>query len=581
MPALSRRQRAALVIALGSSAIVGCLVVTPLDDLPSAHGGTASNGGSSNGGSSHGGSSDAGAAPNATAGDGGRTTTKPASGGDSSGGPCQTNAECVRGNADEPARCRASDHTCVALRSDTCSVVLGADSAADPNAIVFGGFAPINPNAPTQGAIVLSHQLALQELSGDNVGGLPGGENGQRRPLVMLVCSNADADVETGLDHLIDDVEVPAVIANLKPGDLRKGYEKHLERDVLFLSPIAVTRPVVIEPDHDLIWNLLGQPSDLAPTYTALLKRYETFLRGVRNLQPSDHIRVDLVTTTDAFDSELGDAVEPFLRFNGQDTTANARDGNYQPFLLDPANPQLDKVAVSIVADRPDIIVSTASELLTKPGGLLQQIEMEWGDGALNGTEAQRRNRPFYILSPYNEGDLGATSKLIADFVEGNETRANERFIGISIAGAADTTLQRAYETRLRKLVKTPYVDTANYYDATYFLAYAMFGSGDQQLTGSGIARGMKRLLSGTKFNIGPDPIGDIFNTLTTPTATIDLQSTLGPPSFDPNNGVRRVTGGVYCFDKAGTTEFDVLRYDPAKQDVTGPPFPCFSGIYP
>lgn len=572
MSALSRMRRAALTTALGASTVVGCMFVTPLDDVPSAKGGTTSQAGSAHAGSTNGG---------ASAGDSGETTTKPSSGGDSNGGPCSTNAECVRADADEPARCRASDHTCVNLRSALCPVVLQAASAADPNAIVFGGFAPINPNTPDQDAIVSAHRLALQELSGDNVIGLPGGKNGQRRPLVMLVCSNADAEVQAGLDHLIDDVEVPAVIATLKPSALLRGFEAHRAQDVFFLSPTPVTQPVVIEPDDDLIWNMLGQPGNLAPTYTVLLPRYEAFLRGVRNLQPSEHIHVDLVTTDDAFNSELSDAVEQALTFNGQDSTANAKAGNYRPIQLNTAAPELDKIAISIVEDRPDIIVSTANELLTMPGGLLQQIEMEWGDNSLKGTALQRKNRPFYMLSPYNAGDLPATSKLIADFIESSEPNANQRFIGISIAGPTDTTLQRAYETRLRKLVKTPYVDTANYYDAIYFLAYAMYGSGDQQLTGSGIARGMKRLLAGTSFNVGPSPIGDIFNTLAAPNATINLQSTLGPPSFDPKTGVRPVTGGVFCFDKTGTSLTDVLRYDAAKRDVTGQPFPCFSGIYP
>ncbi len=571
----SHRQRALLLCGLGSGVIAGCMFVAPLDDLPNA------SGGASHGGASHGGSSGGGASPGAGSPTDGGDATVPGHGGqDSSGKQCTTNAECVSHNADEPARCRPSDHTCVTLRSDQCPVVIGT-AAADPNAIVFGAFAPINPNAPDQDPIVLAHRLALQELSGDNVGGLPDGPEGLRRPLVMVVCSNADASVEPALSHLIDDVETQAVIANLKPADLRRGFEAHQAKDVFFLSPIAVTQPLVIQPDHDLIWNILGQPGDLATTYTALLLRYETFVRGVRGLAATDPIKVALVTTTDAFNAELSDAVEPELKFNGQGPTANRKAGNYSAFTLQLDDPQLGSVATNIVEARPDIIISTANELLTMPSGLLQQIEMEWGDNTLKGTAEQRKNRPFYILSPYNAGDLATTGALIAAFIEANETEANRRFIGISIAGAEDTTLQRAYEGRLRKLFKTPDVDTANYYDAVYYLAYAMYGAGEAQPTGPGIARGMQRLLSGQSFNIGPSAVSQVFNALSAPGASVNVQSTLGPPSFDPKTGVRPVTGGVFCFDKAGKPVNDVLRYDAAKKDVVGQSFPCFSGIYP
>jgi hypothetical protein len=570
MPSLRLRRQSASFVTLACGAFAGCLVVTPLDDLPDATRGTGA-AGSADGGSlaAHGGASDAG-----------EPATSPG-GADPGENQCETNADCVRKNADEPARCRPSDHTCVTLRDESCPVVWG--DAADPNAIFFGAFATLNPSTPDDSLIVWAHELALEELSGDNVGGLPGGPNGARRPLVMLLCNNAD-DVEPALSHLIDDVEVPAVIATLKPGDLRRGFEAHREQDVFYLSPVAVTQTVVIEPDDDLIWNLLGQPSDLAPTYTALLARDENFVRAVRKLPPAAPIKVALVTTLDAFDSELANRVEPILSFNGHDTLWNEDVGNYRAFTLHPEDPQLPAQAAELVEFRPDIVVSAASELFTMPGGLLQQIEMAWGDSTIPGTPEQRENRPFYILSPYNAGNLGPTEKLIGGLIEGtNEVDANQRFIGISIAGAADTSLQRAYETRLRKLFVNGYPDSANYYDAIYFLAYAMYGADEPQLTGSGIARGMQRLLSGDSFDVGPTLIGDVFNALSVTGASVSLQSTLGPPSFDAETGVRPVDGSVFCFSAVGavTHVTDVLRYDRDKGALVGKSFPCFSGFYP
>ena len=584
MRSRSPLQWVALLGALGSSLFAGCLVVTPLDDLPSkSAAGGATSAGSHHGGASSAGSAQSGAATNA--GEGGTgTAAAPGQGGqDANGTACETNAQCVSRNGDQGARCRPSDNTCVSLRSDNCTAVINENRASDPNAIVFGAFSPINQNAPDEGSIPFAYRLAIQELSGQTTGGLPDGPGGLRRPLVMVLCSNAGAEIAPALSHLIDEVEVSAMIANLKPEDLRRGFDAHRAKHAFYLSPIAVNQLLAIQPDDGLIWNLLGQPADVAPAYTALLKRYEKFVRGVRNLNHlDDTIRVALVTTNDGFNSELSDFVEPALLFNGQNTTTNAAAGNYSSFTLDvDAKDPFGNKATDIVEARPDIIISTANELFTRPGGLLQQIEMEWGDNTLKGTAEQRKNRPFYILSPYNAGDLPTTGALIAAFVENNEVDANRRFIGISIAGAEDTTLQRAYEGRLRKLFKAPDVDTANYYDAIYFLAYAMYGSGEEQPTGDGIARGMQRLLSGTGFDVGPAAISKVFAALALPKGDgITLQSTLGPPSFDPN-GVRPVNGSVFCFDGAGAVANDVLRYDPVKKDVTGQAFPCFTGIYP
>lgn len=554
-----------LLGALAFAPVAGCLVVTPLDDLPSQANNTTNHGGSSSGGSTNTNgatSGDAGAAGEASAGQ------PPV---DSS---CQTNAECVKRASDEPARCRPSDHQCVKLRTPECPVVYGKVSS--PNAVYFGAFATLDRAVPEDNSIAWAHELAIDELSGDNIGGLPG-PNKTRRPLVMVLCDNSSS-VTPGLDHLIRQVEVPAIIATLQPGDLRQATEDFSNSDVFYLSPVSDTTTIESIDPNDHIWTLLGEPRDYAPAYAALLELAEKHVRGQQtDEQKQVPLRVALVTTQDAFDSELTQAVTPVLHFNGKSLAENGDDFFSMTIV---AKPNFEQMAQDLAAGKPDIVISTAGDPFVMTNGLEQALEENWG------VIAPDKPRPFYILSPYNAGRLTDLLKRVSARLERDpKSQDQQRYVGVSIASAPDNTLQNAYGIRLGAQHKGALTDTANYYDATYFLAYAMYGANQPAgLTGTGIAQGMHRLLDGDTFKIGPDDINATFEGLDISTS-VHLQSTLGPPDFDPETGVRPVDGSVFCVDREGTSvsvklKNDVLRYDRTAQKLVGTDFPCISGFF-
>jgi hypothetical protein len=549
----------------------GCLVVTPLDDVPGAEAGAAQ-GGSKAGANQGGGSS-------ALSGVGG--ATEPGEAGSAgepvSDGHCETNLECSKRNADAPARCRPSDHTCVPLKSDECPVIIGKDKHA--NALYLGAFATLDRVTPADNAIVWAHQLAINELDSDNVGGLPDGPDGPdgtRRPLVMIVCNNLPDTVELAMKHLAEDVQAPAVIATLKPGDLLRAFETYKKRDIFYLSPVAVTTSVIAEPDDGHIWNLLGQPSDLAPTYVEVLKLSEAHLRKLYDIQQPAALKVALVTTSDAYDDELANSLRSVLQFNGKSISANG--ANFKDFTI-PTKPNFVALAKSIGEFGPDIVISAASEGFVMNGGLQDEVEADWVQNA------GAKRRPFYILSPFNAGDLSDLLGRVSGQLERTPgVQEQQRYVGVSIASALDNTLQNAYEVRLSSVTPDPVNDTANYYDAVYYLAYAMYAANQPDgITGSGITAGMQRLLQGSDVNIGPIPISSTFKTLANQKSTVHLVSTLGPPDFDATSGVRPVDGSVFCIDRTGNTAkplFDALRYDKAKKVLTGDALPCISGFF-
>jgi len=562
------KARAPLLAAV-ASLLAGCMFIAPLDEYPDADKITP---GAVAGGNSGGAGGGLGGAAGANDNAGGPDAGAP-NGGDTGG--CRTNQDCVASSADEPYLCRTADHSCVALKTEECPLAYG--TVSDPNAIVFGAFATLNAAVPEDNAIVWAHRLALDELSGDANGGLPDGPNGKRRPLVMVVCNNSADTVDTGLSHLADDLRVSAVLATLKPGDLRRGFEAHKkDRDIFYLSPTGATRAVADEDDDGLIWNMLGQPSDLAPTYAKLLTLAEAYVKVQRSLTAP--LRVALVTTNDAFDSELASFVEPVLTFNGQSTSKNSDAGTYAGFTMDTGDPQPESWAQQIIKFHPDIVISTASETFSEKGGLLETLESDWNELDLTAP------RPFYILSPYNAGDLSNVLALMNNLIQGGvDAQPNRRVVGVSIAGPTDLTLQNQFATRLRTEFQNAYPDSGNYYDASYFLAYAMYAAGAAPLTGSAIAAAMPRLINGKAIDVGPANISAAFQALQKPDSTIELDGTLGPPDFDPKTGVRHDQGSVLCFKLTSgvlSLETDVLRYDTELGQFQGT-FPCFDGFYP
>ena len=128
-----------------------------------------------------------------------------------------------------------------------------------------------------------------------------------------------------------------------------------------------------------------------------------------------------------------------------------------------------------------------------------------------------------------------------------------------------------------------------NVYDATYLMVYAAAAAGQvPELTGSVMAKGMFRLLSGPAYDIGPTTIGDVLNGLDNEDG-ISLNLTLGPAAWNAARGTRNGLGSVYCFNDGLTTaeaaslpqgpRTDVLRFDPVTQMLESKPLLCIDNF--
>ncbi|HKO93476.1 MAG TPA: hypothetical protein VJU61_20120, partial [Polyangiaceae bacterium] len=464
----------------------------------------------------------------------------------------------------------------------------GTDNLRSESPIIIGAYTFIPTNVGlTDSAVTANYQFALDEFTTNAPGG--GLQNG-RRKIAMVACSvNAPETYTESINHLIDVVQVPAVIAPLPSADLVTLFDtKGRDNGVFFLSPVDADSSLVTLEDDGLVWNILGRASDLASAYVPLLDRTEAYIRAERGGQ-TDPIRVALITDETRFQRDISDELtgtQP-LFFNGQSASANFTSGtcgapagadagaSAGPCFMSrsaPSDPTATGAAAAytaligeLAAFRPDVIVSTTGYSFVTE--VMEPLENYLEDDA----------KPFYLMGPYH-ADLPELRDAV---VGGNATTCNavacplsERVLGINFESSRDPTLVESYRLRFGSEYPQYNLIFENFYDSAWYMFYALAAAGNVgELTGADIRQGMRRLVWAEptrEFGIGDSDVSDVLYALgSIGTNGIQLDGTMGLPDFDPATGARNTLGSAFCFSATGTYMADVLRYD-ASPAMTG-----------
>jgi hypothetical protein len=240
------------------------------------------------------------------------------------------------------------------------------------------------------------------------------------------------------------------------------------------------------------------------------------------------------------------------LRFNAQSAEQNGQNYLERQVLRSATGEDIAEAVAAIYAFAPHIVISVAGPVFSRdPDGVLSSIERGWPHGD--------STHPYYVLSPNNfphaSSDIAALISSVL-FETLNEVNAHQRFIGINVAGSENGDLYNRYLQRLRGVNRLATEGSENYYDAAYFLAYALYAGAPTkpEVFGTDIVLGIERLMTGvTELSVGTEGILDVFEALGTDTQSrIRLNGTLGPPRFDRSTGVRIDTAAVYCLEKLG-----------------------------
>jgi hypothetical protein len=316
---------------------------------------------------------------------------------DASDGKCTSNAACSQSNAGVPSICRGTDRTCVKLIDPTvCPFVWGGDTNND-DAIVVGAFLKIDPNNPLDQTSAVAVKLALDELK--SAGNLPGPQ-GRSRPLAAVVCRNTEP-ITAAAAHLIDKVGVRAVLTHLGGETIVDFFRNRANApsvQAFVLNPGYSNNTFPFQDASGRLWSIIGDVSDSAPAFQALLARVESYLKSGNDAGASEALRVTVLVSKTTNELALADTFAGVARFNGKNVSENAASVPPRFQQL-----QIDSVEVasaanylttidSIISFRPHVIVAlTREEFTTK---ILGPIEAGWPSVVDGGTQP----RPFYIL---------------------------------------------------------------------------------------------------------------------------------------------------------------------------------------
>jgi hypothetical protein len=493
---------------------------------------------------------------------------------------CKSNAECLDANF-LPHICLAGE--CVGLITDECPVVIGEQNLRAPAPIIFGAYTL--GDAVDWSAAMRNIELVVDEVTKKAIG-LPGGPNGSDRTLAFVVCNSSYPNVAPGtitpfepsLAHLIDTLHVPGILSGHSAKDLEAVFSQKLNAAGTFvISPYEQDSELAAFSDGGRLWHLLGATSDLAPAFGALLKRTEQYLRSNPNVflnlpSQGDPLRVAIVTANIARETDVREALLKLPEL----TDFNVRQFEVESALL-VKSPDTSEVANQLFDYAPHIVVALAgSEFIN---GIFPVLEAEaWDEVA----PTRDQSRPMYILNAAmapetwflysaKEADPGGYGTLL------------DRIVGVTYESAPDTELLEGYTTRLF-LANDDLPDTSilvgseNVYDAAYLLVYAAAGAGDvPELNGTEMSRGMRLLLEGEPYDVGPEDISDVINRVWGGDP-VGLRLTLGEPNWNSARGTRQSRGSVYCLNNGTPAEdefpkgpnLDVLRYNPETNTVEG-----------
>lgn len=460
---------------------------------------------------------------------------------------CSADHECGRDGRGYPRHCNSRRHVCVDVASPACTPEAEPSNPPRDDTVWFGGMFPLSGKI-THSEEVHAAQLARRELS-RTLASSP-----DVRPIGLLLCDDGSDPVRVAR-HLVDDVEVPAVIGFQSATAIATIPSVFLPSGVLSFISVGVREDLTHLPEPNggprLVWRSTLHMAGLLPPTSALISEVlEPLARSRPGGTGDGPIRFALVDTLN--DEGTPDADIRSFRYNGKSALENGE--NFRRFTFTD-DFQTNATLLDGIADyAPQVLYVDARAFPP----LISRLEARWHRGP----------RPFYILGTDFEDVLG--------FI-GSSAERRRRFFAVTNATTTATE-----QLVLRYNVAFPEdpvsVTTAPQpsYDAFYTLAYALYAlRDDEPVTGAALASALSRLLPpGPKLDVGP---ANIFESLRTLRAggNIDLEGALGSLDFDPATGEAPVDYALLCcgVDEHGRASGSIesgLVYDSRAQKLIG-----------
>lgn len=471
---------------------------------------------------------------------------------------CKVNADCPA----EYTVCRKNK--CVSLQSEDCARIVG--DYKNDSAIVIGSLFPTagadqSTGLPMQDAI----EVAIEDFrKAGNVVPVPG--TTARRPLVLVGCNDNsdDGTAVRAAHHLVDDIQVPAIIGACFSGITTKvATDVTIPGGTLLISPSATSVSITSLADNGLVWRTA--PSDViqADAHAAFFTQIEADVREKQALG-NNPINVAIAHKGDAYGAGLAQALAAKLQMNGAAAIDNSNSTHFK--VLDYGDPDdattpptYAEAIAQIITLKPHVIyLFGTTETITD---MLVGIESQWPSGA--------GYKPIYLAAD------GTLVDELADTVGTNDDLRRRIFGTIPGTNSANyKTFRILYNSVIKDGTSADIAGTANSYDALYNLAFAAVAIGDKPLTGANLKDGFAKLVPpGVALNVGSNQINTAFQMLLAG-QSFDFVGASGPLDYDLTTGEASSDMLIWCLPTDGTraqrgtaTE---QYYDAAKKTMSG-----------
>ncbi len=490
------------------------------------------------------------------------------------GPDCATNLDCIAANPSTPSICRRSDQTCARLTSDECTYKAEPSDLTNDNTLWFGIISPRTSGPHMEAAVDLVRQHIVRS------GNLPPANVlAERRPMALVSCTNDKGTFSKSLDHLVNTLQVPAILGSNDSGDVVSMLTTHNlpKAGVLTLSPTA-SAPGISDIFNDgMFFRMSGINTIAVKSLAHVLKTVvEPQLHSGPKplLGPTDQMKVAVMHKSDAVGLADAGAAASIVFFNGKPATTNG--SNYKVFDYghpgDPANTmpaaRYAAVVAEVLAYKPHVIFVFGSLEFAE---MDKEIENRWTETAY---------RPIWLV-------VKGIATVFTNDIGSNEDWA-KRVYGsqplVDMKTPAYSSFEQSFRANFPSLMVKA-TATPSYFDAGYVLAYAVAANGSKPITGRNLADAIRDHLipvpgaaPARQLYVGYD---NVFTALTALSNgdRIDLQGLSGSLDFLPNGDVSQ-TQEIFCmqtepgpngtFGRVIGPKASGLIFDPTTETVMG-----------
>ncbi len=249
---------------------------------------------------------------------------------------CTTNRECVDSHGGEAWLCHRTRRECVRIASEDCKVLAEPSDLRREDTVWLGALFPADPT-PFRGekrAIDMGRRDFARTLG---VHSVPDGGEYAARPIAVVMCDETDA--ERAARHLVDDVQVPAVVGfhSLKAA-LATIPGVFLPSQTLSMISISQRRELTKIPESlgaaRLVWRTSGHQGWQEPAWNAFYAQWVEPRARARG----EPMRFAVLTSKAMMDDLVLSSMN--IRFNGRSALENGDNlkiSGLDPTLIWPA----------------------------------------------------------------------------------------------------------------------------------------------------------------------------------------------------------------------------------------------------